>query len=94
MPDPRTIVAELTELLTWRLPPASWPRVATALDNLVRTLPDGPVEPALDDLTYLGPERLRVRLGDDPSVPPPEEVRERINRLIRDLEPDIDRAAD
>jgi hypothetical protein len=90
MPAPHTIAAELTEVLAWRLPPAAWPRVATALDGLARALPDGPVEAALEDLVYSGPDRLRVRLGDDPSMPPPEELRERVNRLIQELEPDVD----
>jgi hypothetical protein len=94
---PPTLVTELTDVLEWRLPQTGWTRVDEALDELARALPGGDrrqIEAAQDSLAFSGPIRLRTRLGDDPAVPPPEEIRERVNRLIHDLESDDDRAPD
>ncbi|HEX2315616.1 MAG TPA: CATRA system-associated protein [Thermomonospora sp.] len=96
-PVPSTLVAELTDVLEWRLTQAAWAGVAEALDELARALPGGDrrrIEEAQDSLAFSGPIRLRTRLGDDPAVPPPEDIRERVNRLIHDLESDDDRDAD
>ncbi len=82
-------VAELTEILGWELPETGWEQVAHVLAELGNALSGKDPEriaAALDSLAFSGPLRLRTWLGDAPSVPAPEEIRERVNRLVQDLE--------
>lgn len=83
-----SIVAELLDVLEWELPESGWTKVARLLSELTGALAAADrdrITALVDAVALTGPVRLDTRLGDVPSVPPPEQVRERVDRLVRDL---------
>ncbi|MGH3570110.1 MAG: CATRA system-associated protein [Pseudonocardia sp.] len=78
----------LSDVTSWRLDPLRWQLVAQGIDAVKQAL-DSSDENALllaaADIGLLGPVRT-ARLGSDPDVEAPPEVRERINELIDRLE--------
>lgn len=72
---------------SWALPTRQWHELDRALDRLSTALADRAAE-AIDlvwaDLIDLAPKRA-TPLGDEPVLPAPEPVRERINEMIHRL---------
>jgi hypothetical protein len=79
----------LREASGWTLTERRWSRVADKLVAIADALGRGADEElaqAVVDLELMAPVRIRTRLGDEPRVPPPPAVRERLNRIVSDLE--------
>ncbi|MEV0168103.1 CATRA system-associated protein [Nonomuraea fuscirosea] len=77
----------LEDLPEWELVPARWERVRDILDSLeaaLRTRDPEAAREAIADLELSGPVRV-TRIGTKPTVPEPEEVRDRRNRLVFSL---------
>jgi hypothetical protein len=75
------------DALEWRLHPSRWERIAPIVAALTEALEHGDREAlvtATADLELAGPLRI-TRIGDDPLVPPPPPVRDRLNRLVHTL---------
>jgi hypothetical protein len=83
---------------SWRLPSPRWSELEAVLGKLSTALADGDAEVfgrACAVLIDLAPKRA-TPLGDEPLLPAPETVRERINEMVHRLVdaavPDRDRA--
>lgn len=77
----------LQDVSAWRLTEARWAAVGPAVHELAAAVRDGRADTAgaaVSDLELLGPVRAK-RLGDPPTVPAPEPVREEINELVDTL---------
>ncbi|MGP3957819.1 CATRA system-associated protein [Nonomuraea sp. 3N208] len=80
----------LRDALTWwTMPPANWADVAVVIDRMGSS---GDVAAELGHLELAGPMRISTWYGDQPVVPMPEELRERVNELIHALTPDAEDA--
>lgn len=69
------------------LPPGEWREFDTVLDDLSSALADGDAEKfgtVCADLIDLAAERA-TRLGDEPTIPAPATIRERINEMVHTL---------
>jgi hypothetical protein len=80
----------LGHLLTWHLPSGRWAQAEQVIDEVATAMASGDL-PALDraiaGLELLGPVRV-TRIGESSEsqlTPPPDPVRERVNRLIHSL---------
>jgi hypothetical protein len=86
--EERTEALEVVEdALEWRLHPCHWERIAPIVAALIEALEHGDRQAlvtATADLELAGPLRI-TRIGDDPLLPPPPAVRDRLNRLIHTL---------
>jgi hypothetical protein len=87
----------LQDVSRWTLTTGRWNLVSqrlVALADAIGRASEDDVTKALVDLELAGPVRIRTRLGDEPLVPAPLEVRERLNRLVFELgaPPPADRA--
>lgn len=77
----------LEDLPEWELTPARWERVRDILDMLdaaLRARDSEAAQEAIADLELSGPVR-GTRIGTKSTVPAPEEVRDRLNRLVHSL---------
>lgn len=77
----------LEDLPEWELAPARWERVRDILDSLeaaLRARDREAAQEAIADLELSGPVRV-TRIGTKPTVPAPEEVRDRRNRLVHSI---------
>jgi hypothetical protein len=81
--DQQEILAILADVPSWRMTPDQWVAADLALQSLAGALATGSAAAfaqATAALELAGPQRIRIRLGDE-QQPPPEPVRDRINRL-------------
>lgn len=90
-PDTRSYILEVLGLVTrWERPVSHWDAIEHALGEMMIALATDDIrslnEVAMDVERY-GPLRLRTRIGDEPQVRAPVRVRERVNRLVHDLDP-------
>ncbi|WP_327580926.1 hypothetical protein OHA25_33580 [Nonomuraea sp. NBC_00507] len=80
----------LRDALTWwTLPAAAWVDVEVVVGRLESS---GDVAVELGHLELAGPMRISTWYGDQPVVPMPEELRERVNELIHTLTLDTEDA--
>lgn len=78
----------LGDALRWRMTAARWEGIGGAVAELTAALRAGDVEAvrrAVTELELLGPVRATV-MGDTPTTPVPEPVREEIDVLVRTLD--------
>jgi hypothetical protein len=94
-PDEHTTEAEeraealevLQDALEWQLHPSRWERIEPVVTALADALDRGDrqaVVAATVELELAGPLRI-TRIGDDPLVPAPPPVRDRLNKLVHSL---------
>jgi hypothetical protein len=75
--------------LGWTMAPDLWPAVGDLVERMHSTLARGDVagfRAASAALARAGPDRA-TKLGDTPTVPAPDRIRERINEQIDTLNP-------
>lgn len=80
------MATELRNVLSFVLPESSWAEVQEVLDIIeaaLQTNDEAAVVAAVKELAVFG--GTRTRIGGPPSGPPPEPIRERVNRLIHEL---------
>jgi len=80
--------ALLRRTLKWEFPEGRWARIDDALARMESALDDGSLQTFEDTVAtveLLAPARVSTELGDQPVVPAPAHVRERVNKLIEQL---------
>lgn len=85
---PEEALETLGDVLMWQLAPARWEAVQTAIAAVEAAHAAGDaiaLRRATVELELLAPIRI-TRIGDEPTVPAPERIRERTNQLIHSLE--------
>ncbi len=96
-PGTRGAAIEVLEyIVQLEMTPARWERLTELIDIAIQAATAGDrdgLRQATVELELAGPVRI-TRIGDSPSVPPPQGVRERVNHLIHALSTDADRDAD
>jgi hypothetical protein len=77
--------AVLRAVVQFRLTAAQWRKVQEAVAEMAAAfaaVDSKSLWNAIAQLYWFGPQRVSTRLGDTPTEPVPEQVRERINELI------------
>jgi hypothetical protein len=77
----------ISDALTWQLVDESWKaieRVLIAMDEALAADDSQALAAATADLELAGPVRI-TRIGSTPVVPPPQPVRDLLNRLVHSL---------
>jgi hypothetical protein len=80
-------VVVISDALQWRLTAARWQAIEELLAAMDAALAADDLEAltaAVADLELAGPVRI-TRIGAAPAVPPPLQVRDRLNRLVNSL---------
>src|SRR5262245_16330494 len=83
----QSVLTSLRRSSSWALPVQQWHELNAVLDQLSAALADGDTQAfglVCIDLIDLAPRRA-TPLGDEPVVPAPETVRERINEMVHRL---------
>jgi hypothetical protein len=78
----------LRDVLEWRTTSENWDRIARALETMAAAIVKADLDAlqvAADALELMSPIRI-IRIGDVYGDPPPETVRDRVNRLVHSLE--------
>lgn len=83
----RSVLTSLRMAPSWALPSLQWAALDAVLDQLAAALADGDSAAfghVCSGLLAIAPKRA-TPLGDEPVVPAPEPIRERINELVHGL---------
>jgi hypothetical protein len=87
----------LADVPRWSLPEPRWEQARRAMADMTGALAAASLKElwrATGRLQLCSPPRVLTRLGDDPPLPAPKAVRERVAELIYSLDPAVSRSGD
>jgi hypothetical protein len=85
--DREDALTALRLTLRWTMEPERWRKIEALLDSMSTSLAGGDVDrlrAASAKLLFAGPNRA-TKLGETPTVPAPDPIRERVNELVHAL---------